>query len=129
MSSDTIADFIRSTAQDSAANRPFEVENPYTLEVNLNNRLVWAKLGSMIAYTGQVKFTREGVMEHGLERMLKKMVTGEGNNLMKMEGVGRVYLADRGSGESIQLAFEGSGWVVLQPYEEVYFQQGSSSAG
>jgi uncharacterized protein (AIM24 family) len=35
-------------------------------------------------------------------------------------------LLGRGSGESIQLAFEGSGWVVLQPYEEVYFQQGSS---
>jgi uncharacterized protein (AIM24 family) len=28
----------------------------------------------------------------------------------------------RGSGESIQLQFEGEGWVVLQPYEEVYFQ-------
>lgn len=26
----------------------------------------------------------------------------------------------RGSGESIQLAFSGDGWVVLQPYEEVY---------
>ena len=24
----------------------------------------------------------------------------------------------RGSGESIQLQFEGDGWVVLQPYEE-----------
>ncbi len=26
----------------------------------------------------------------------------------------------RGSGESIQLYFQGQGWVVLQPYEEVY---------
>ena len=32
----------------------------------------------------------------------------------------------RGSGESLQLKFEGTGWVVLQPYEEVYFQQGQS---
>ena len=31
----------------------------------------------------------------------------------------------RGSGESIQLQFEGNGWVVLQPYEEVYFQASS----
>jgi len=31
----------------------------------------------------------------------------------------------RGSGESFQLAFEGNGWVVLQPYEEVYYAQAS----
>lgn len=29
----------------------------------------------------------------------------------------------RGSGESIQLLFRGHGFVVIQPYEEVYFQQ------
>ncbi len=28
----------------------------------------------------------------------------------------------RGSGESIQMKFEGDGFVVIQPYEEVYFQ-------
>jgi uncharacterized protein (AIM24 family) len=32
-------------------------------------------------------------------------------------------LMGRGSGESIQLVFNGTGWVVLQPYEETYFQQ------
>jgi hypothetical protein len=32
-------------------------------------------------------------------------------------------LLGRGSGESIQLKFQGEGWVVVQPYEEVYFQQ------
>ena len=31
----------------------------------------------------------------------------------------------RGSGESIQMKFEGRGFVVIQPYEEVYFQAGS----
>lgn len=30
----------------------------------------------------------------------------------------------RGSGESIQTLFEGHGFVVIQPYEEVYFQSG-----
>ncbi len=30
----------------------------------------------------------------------------------------------RGSGESIQTAFSGSGFVVIQPFEEVYFQAG-----
>lgn len=223
----SIADFVHRTAQDSAANNPFELENDYLLEINLNGR-VWAKAGSMIAYTGNVRFTREGMLEHGVGKALKKMVSGEGTTLMKVEGQGRVYLADkgkkvqvlnlqketifvngndllafesnvewdikmmrrmaglmagglfnvrlsgpgmvaitthydpltlqvtpgqvvytdpnatvawsgslapdlrtdisfktflgRGSGESIQLKFEGNGWVVLQPFEEVYFQ-------
>jgi uncharacterized protein (AIM24 family) len=34
----------------------------------------------------------------------------------------------RGSGESIQLRFEGSGFVVVQPKEESYLDD-SSSAG
>ncbi len=29
----------------------------------------------------------------------------------------------RGSGESIQLMFKGEGWVVIQPYEEVYHSE------
>lgn len=29
----------------------------------------------------------------------------------------------RGSGESIQLKFQGEGWVVVQPYEEVYYER------
>ncbi|AKB18122.1 DUF124 domain-containing protein [Methanosarcina sp. WWM596] len=28
----------------------------------------------------------------------------------------------RSSGESVQMAFKGEGFVVIQPYEEVYFQ-------
>lgn len=31
----------------------------------------------------------------------------------------------RGSGESIQMEFRGDGFVVVQPYEETYFQAGS----
>lgn len=29
----------------------------------------------------------------------------------------------RGSGESIQMKFEGAGWVLVQPYEEVYMSE------
>ena len=29
----------------------------------------------------------------------------------------------RGSGESIQMKFEGDGFVVIQPYEEVYMKE------
>ncbi len=229
MSAQTTAEFVASTAQNDAARGKFELENPYTLEVNLDG-LVWCKSGAMIGYTGAVKFTRQGLMEQGLGTLLKKMMTSEGMQLMKMEGRGRVYLAEagkriqvlnlsagetifvngndllaledgmkyeikmmrriagmasgglfnvrvtglgliaitthytpitlrvtpgqtvftdpnatvawsgsltpgihtdisfktllgRGSGESVQLRFDGEGWVVLQPYEEVYMQQ------
>ena len=228
----TTEEFVNATAQKDEARGKFELENPYTLEVNLNGR-VWCKAGSMIGYVGAVKFTRQGMMEQGLGNLLKKMVSSEGAELMRMDGQGRVYLAEagkriqvlqlqpvenifvngndllaledgmkyeikmmrriagmasgglfnirvsgpglvaitthynpitlrvtpgqpvftdpnatvawsgslepgihtdvsfktligRGSGESIQLRFEGQGWVVLQPYEEVYMQQSSS---
>ncbi len=229
MANYTIDEFVQQTGQSDEARRFFELENPYMLEVNLDG-LVWAKLGTMIGYTGAVNFTREGMLEHGMGRMFKRMMTGEGTSLMKAEGRGRVYLADRGkkvqiltlrnetvfvngndllafedglewditmmrrisgmlagglfnvrisgqgmaaitthydpitlrvtpdqplftdpnatvawsgslspeirtdlsvktflgrgSGESIQLHFQGDGWVVLQPYEEVYAQVG-----
>lgn len=225
----SIESFLEATAQDERATSVFDLENPHLLEVNLSGR-VWAKAGAMIAYTGDVTFTREGMLEHGVSTFLKKMVSGEGTSLMKAEGQGRVYLADkgkkiqileltddtiivngndllaledsiawditmmrrvagmlagglfnvrlsgtgmvaitthyepltlrvvpgkpvftdpnatvawsgnlapeivtaisfrtlvgRGSGEAIQLRFDGAGWVVLQPYEEVYAQAG-----
>jgi uncharacterized protein (AIM24 family) len=228
MSKYSIRSFLEETAQKDDRREPFELENQYLLEVNLNGR-IWAKLGSMIGYVGNVKFEREGVMEGGLSKFLKKAVTGESTPMMKAEGQGRVYFADsgkkvrvlylnnemlyvngnnvlafqdsiqwdiklmrrvagiaagglfnmslggsgavaitthfdpitlvvtpenpvytdpnatiawssslqptiktdislktffgRGSGESFQLAFQGQGWVVLQPYEEVYYAQ------
>jgi uncharacterized protein (AIM24 family) len=33
-------------------------------------------------------------------------------------------LFGRGSGEAFRMKFEGEGWVVVQPYEEVTFQHG-----
>jgi uncharacterized protein (AIM24 family) len=49
----------------------------------------------MVAYRGDVKFSRKGTLEDGVGKFLKKAVTGEGMTLMKMEGNGRVVLADR----------------------------------
>jgi uncharacterized protein (AIM24 family) len=53
-------------------------------------------MGSMVSYVGNIKFTREGVLEKGIGKFLKKAVTGEGARLTKAEGVGRMYLADQG---------------------------------
>jgi uncharacterized protein (AIM24 family) len=231
MSTYSVESFIEATQQSQEADHAFEIENPHLMEVNLDGR-VWAKLGTMIGYVGQVKFERERISDQGLGRWIKKALSGEGATLMKMEGQGRVYLAERGkkvqildlgdetiyvngndllafedginwditmmrrvagmlagglfnvkltgpgmvaitthydplalrvrssepvftdpnatvawsgtlspdlqtdvsmrtflgkgSGESFQMKFEGDGWVVLQPYEEVYMQAASS---
>ncbi len=229
MSRYSIDEFLNATVQKERGEGNFELESPHLLEVNLNGR-VWSKAGAMVGYLGNVTFKREGLLEHGLGTLMKKMVTSEGMSLMKMDGRGKVYLADhgkrvhilnlnnetiyvngndvlaledtvqweikmmrrvagmlagglfnvrlsgtglvaitthyepltlkvraqlpvftdpnatvawsgslepevvtnftmgtflgRGSGESIQLKFQGNGWVVLQPFEEVYFQAG-----
>ena len=225
----SLNEFLSASQQKDVGPDVFELESSHLLEVKLNGR-VWAKAGSMVAYRGNVNFTRQGMMEQGLGNLLKKALSGEGMQLMKMEGNGRVYVADagkkvtllrldgefiyvngndvlafedgiqseitmmkrmagmlsgglfnmklggrgviaitshyepltlrvgggtgsvctdpnatvawsgtltpeivtnitmgsllgRGSGESIQLKFSGEGWVVVQPYEEVYMQR------
>jgi uncharacterized protein (AIM24 family) len=106
MSRYTIAQFVAATAQKDEARGKFELENPYTLEVNLDGR-VWCKAGAMIGYVGGIRFTRQGLMEQGLGNMLKSMVSSEGVTLMKMEGTGRVYLAD--AGKRVQILELGAG--------------------
>jgi uncharacterized protein (AIM24 family) len=96
----TIDEFIRSTAQDDSAHEYFQLENPRMLEVNLDS-MVWIKAGAMVAYVGQIKFTREGLLEQGVGSLLKRAVSGEGAKLTKAEGRGRLYLAD--SGKTIQV--------------------------
>ena len=92
----SINDFVARTAQQDRGQGLFEMESDRVLEVNLDNSLIWTKTGSMVAYVGQVRFTREGVFEHGLGTMLKKAFTGEGARLTKAEGAGKLYLADKG---------------------------------
>lgn len=224
----SLSEFVRARAQKDRGHGLFELESERMLEVNLDGDL-WTKTGSMVAYLGAIKFTREGVFEHGIGRFLKRAVSGEGTQLTKAQGQGKLYLADeakkisilklhnesifvngndvlafetslkwditmmrsvagmfagglfnvrfegtgllaitthydplalevrpghtvftdpnatvawsgtlqpqihtdlslktffgRGSGESIQLRFDGSGFVLIQPKEEVYFQQ------
>ncbi len=91
----SIEEFLQETAQRDRGQGLFELESERLLEVNLNGR-VWTKMGSMVAYRGEVNFSREGMLEHGLGKALKKFVSGEGAPLTKAEGRGTVYLADAG---------------------------------
>jgi len=227
----TISEFVEKTAQRDLGQGVFELESERLLEVNLTG-LMWIKTGAMVAYLGQIKFEREGILDQGLGNLLKKAISGEGTKLTKATGQGKMYLADsgkkvtilslqnesifvngndvlafeptltsnitmmkkmaaivsgglfnvqlsgtgmlaftthyepltlrvtpnqpvftdpnatvawsgnlqpefktdvslktflgRGSGESMQMMFRGDGWVVVQPYEEVYMQTAAS---
>lgn len=91
----SIDQFIESTGQKDLGEGKFELERDRLLEVNIDGR-VWIKKGTMVAYNGDIKFTREGILEHGLGKLVKKAVTGEGLSLTKAEGKGKLYLADTG---------------------------------
>lgn len=91
----SIDQFVESTGQKDLGEGKFELERDRLLEVNLDGR-VWIKKGTMVAYNGDIKFTREGILEHGLGKLVKKAVTGEGLSLTKAEGKGKLYLADTG---------------------------------
>lgn len=90
----SIKSFIEETAQDETKNGFFELESPYMLELNLNDQMVMVKKGAMVAYTGNVKFKREGMLSKGIGNLLKKTVSGEGTTMMETTGTGRVYVAD-----------------------------------
>jgi uncharacterized protein (AIM24 family) len=83
----TLAQFNEVESQDA-----FSLQNSKLLKVELNQVTIQAKLGSMVAYQGEVTFEHAG--SGGMSRMLKKAVTGEGQSLMKMTGSGEVFLAD-----------------------------------
>ncbi|WP_165021078.1 MULTISPECIES: AIM24 family protein [unclassified Dysgonomonas] len=90
----SIKAFIEETAQDESKNDFFQLEKAYLLELNLNNQTVMLKKGAMVAYDGNVKFEREGMLSKGIGNLLKKAVSGEGTSMMKTAGTGRVYVAD-----------------------------------
>ena len=83
----TLAQFNETQSTDA-----FALQNSKLLKVSLNQVTVQSKIGSMVAYQGDVTFEHAG--SGGMGRMLKKAVSGEGTSLMKIEGTGEVFLAD-----------------------------------
>ena len=78
--------------KETAGKESFQMQGSKMLKVQLSDETIEAKLGSMVAYQGDVKFEHAG--SGGLKRMAKKAVTGEGTQLMKISGTGEVFLAD-----------------------------------
>ena len=84
----TLGEFQETTSQDA-----FVLQNSKLLKINLQEVTVQSKLGSMVAYQGDVTFEHAG--SGGIGRMLKKAVTGEGTQLMQITGTGEVFVADQ----------------------------------
>ena len=81
----TLAEFKETQSQDA-----FSLQNDRLLKVRLEAVTIQARLGSMVAYQGDVHFEHAG---SGMKRLMKKVATGEGVDLMKISGSGEVFLA------------------------------------
>ncbi|MFO0044744.1 MAG: AIM24 family protein, partial [Armatimonadota bacterium] len=96
----SLNDFVTETSERDNPGHDFELESTKMLEINLKGR-VWKKIGSMIAYRGSVKFIREGMLEGGIGKAFMKALSGEVTPLTKVEGTGKVYVADAGKDISV----------------------------
>lgn len=77
---------------ETTSTEAFTLQNHKLLKVHLDQVTIQAKLGSMVAYQGEVSFEHAGA--GGFGRLVKKVATGEGQSLMKISGKGEVFLAD-----------------------------------
>ena len=71
--------------------KPIANQNSKLLRVRLGEPFM-ARQGAMVAYQGNVDFAFEG---GGASKFIKKALTGEGLPLMRCQGQGDVFLAER----------------------------------
>ncbi|TVP83288.1 MAG: AIM24 family protein [Alkalicoccus sp.] len=134
MSSYSIQEFMEKTERRESPSEVFGLQSERILEVDLTAD-VWAKMGTMIGYTGDIKFERERALEHGVERAVKKTFTDEGGELMKASGRGRLFLADQGKRVTIldlgnrQLTVNGNDLLAFEPSIEWDIQFMRKAAG
>jgi uncharacterized protein (AIM24 family) len=111
----TLAQFNETQSQDA-----FALQNSKLLKVRLDQVTVQAKLGSMVAYQGEVSFEHAG--SGGIGRMLKKAVSGEGTSLMKIAGTGEVFLADQA--QDIHLIYLENDFITVNGQNLLAFDSG-----
>lgn len=89
----TLAALIKKSMEVESPNA-FHLQNKKLLRVNMDacGGQVLAKAGAMIAYQGQIRFTRQG--SGGVDKWIKKAVSGESFILMLAQGSGDLFLAD-----------------------------------
>lgn len=84
----TLAQFNETESTDA-----FSLQSSKMLKVRLDEVTLQARVGSMVAYQGDVTFEHAG--SGGAMKFLKKKLTGEGVQLMRVTGPGEVFLAER----------------------------------
>jgi uncharacterized protein (AIM24 family) len=111
----TLAQFNETQTQDA-----FALQNSKLLKVRLDQVTIQAKLGSMVAYQGDVTFEHAG--SGGIGRMLKKAATSEGARLMKVTGTGEVFLADQA--QDIHLIYLENDFITVNGRNLLAFDSG-----
>ena len=84
----TLAQFNETQSQDA-----FALQNSKLLKVSLNQVTIQSKVGSMVAYQGEVELRARRLGRN--EPIHQEGGLGEGTSLMKVTGQGEVFLADR----------------------------------
>ena len=79
-------DFREKSTQD-----PFSLQNKKLLRIDMRYGEVMARLGSMVAYQGDVRFAKKS---SGMSRMFKSAMTGEGVSMMTCTGSGELFVAN-----------------------------------
>lgn len=106
--------------RETHSDKPFALQNSKMLKVLLGGQPVMARLGSMVAYQGQVRF--ENVGSGGIGRMFKAAATGEGVPLMKCSGQGEVFLADQAS--DVQVLYLENDMISVNGASVLAFSEG-----
>jgi uncharacterized protein (AIM24 family) len=124
----TLAQFNETQSTDA-----FALQNSYLLKVRLDQGAIRAKQGSMVAYQGDVTFEHAG--SGGVSKFMKKALTGEGQDLMKVSGTGEVFLADTGQHvhlirlEGEQITVNGRNLLAIDADIDWDIQKVSSASG
>lgn len=74
----------------------FRIVNEKVIAAAMRGEVVYARVGSMIAYTGEVSFARSFLGNGGVSNMAMRAATNEGIALMAAQGNGEVHYADHG---------------------------------
>lgn len=83
--------FSAENLEKESAQPGLRLQNSKLLKAELNGHFM-ARVGSMVAYQGQIQF--EALGSGGIGKFLKQKLTGEGVPLMKVSGHGDVFLAE-----------------------------------
>ncbi|MGO2112257.1 MAG: AIM24 family protein [Pseudoclavibacter sp.] len=78
--------------QEKQTTARWTLQSDKMLRVSMGPEVIAAQ-GAMVAYQGEMDFAYQG--SKGIGNMMKKMVSGEGGNVMRVNGQGEVFFARR----------------------------------